>query len=72
MLDRVPRTPRRPAALAGTMFRGRDAVAEGLLTPADLRSCAWQQVLHGIYADAALTVSTGAWRWRGSSFRQAA
>jgi very-short-patch-repair endonuclease len=57
ILDRVPRTPRRPAALTGTMFSGGDAVTDGLLTPADLRSRAWQQVLRGIYTDAAITLT---------------
>ncbi|NJC69468.1 hypothetical protein HC031_07000 [Planosporangium thailandense] len=53
----MPRTPRRPADLAGTLFLGSAAVADGLLTPADLRSRAWQQVLHGIYADAAVPLT---------------
>lgn len=57
ILDRVPRTPRRPAALTGTMFSGGDAVTDGLLTPADLRSRAWQQVLRGIYTDATITLT---------------
>ncbi|NJC63487.1 hypothetical protein HC028_03025 [Planosporangium flavigriseum] len=55
----MPRPPRRPAPLAGTLFLGRDAVASGLLTPADLRSKAWQQVLRGIYADATITPTHG-------------
>jgi very-short-patch-repair endonuclease len=57
MLYAVPRPPRRPATLAGTIFLGRDAVADGLLTVADLRSGAWRQVLHGIYADATITIT---------------
>ncbi|MCW2640852.1 MAG: hypothetical protein JWP76_3158 [Dactylosporangium sp.] len=57
MLNAVPRTPRRPAALASTIFLGRDAVTDGLLTPADLRSRAWQQVVRGIYADATITIT---------------
>jgi very-short-patch-repair endonuclease len=48
---------RRPAALAGSIFLGRDALASGLLTPADLRGRAWQQVLRGIYADATITIT---------------
>jgi very-short-patch-repair endonuclease len=39
------------------MFSGGDAVTGGLLTPADLRSRAWQQVLRGIYADATITLT---------------
>jgi very-short-patch-repair endonuclease len=57
MLDAVSRTPRRPAALAGTIFLGAQSLADGLLTPADLRSRAWQQVLRGIYADAGITIT---------------
>jgi hypothetical protein len=36
MLDAMPRAPRCPAVLAGTVFLGRDAVTEGLFTTADL------------------------------------
>lgn len=43
-----------PIALHGRVFRGRDAVTRGLLTPANLRSRAWQRVFHGIYADASM------------------
>jgi very-short-patch-repair endonuclease len=57
MLDGVPRPPRRPPALTGRVFLARDAVATGLLSAADLRSRAWQQVLHGIYADATITLT---------------
>jgi very-short-patch-repair endonuclease len=39
------------------MFLGSDAVAGGLLTAAELRSRAWQQVLRGIYADATITLT---------------
>lgn len=39
------------------LFSGGDAVTGGLLTPADLRSRAWQQVLRGIYADATITLT---------------
>ncbi|MGC9668020.1 hypothetical protein ACNTMW_15875 [Planosporangium sp. 12N6] len=53
----MPRAPRRSPALAGMIFLGSQAVADGLLTPADLRSRAWQQILHGVYTDAAITVT---------------
>jgi hypothetical protein len=53
----VSRPARRPGPLAGTIFLGSDAVAGGLLTPADLRSQAWQQVLRGIYADATISLT---------------
>jgi len=39
------------------MFLARTAVATGLLTRADLRSSAWPPVLHGIYADARLSLT---------------
>ena len=50
----MPSAPRRPAALAGRVFRGGDAVHHGLLTADDLRSRAWTRVRHDVYADAAL------------------
>ncbi|MGY2130004.1 DUF559 domain-containing protein [Blastococcus sp. SYSU DS0617] len=46
--------PTRPAALHGAVFRGRDVVADGLLTPAALRSTAWRRLYRGVYADARL------------------
>ncbi len=48
------RTPLRPEALVGQVFRGGDAVAAGLLTSDQLRSTAWRRVLRGIYVDADL------------------
>ena len=48
------RTPLRPEALLGQVFRGADAVAVGLLTPDQLRSTAWRRVLRGVYVDADL------------------
>lgn len=36
------------------MFRGRDVVASGLLTPDALRGPAWRRLYRGIYADASL------------------
>lgn len=46
--------PARPAALRGRVFRARDALHLGLLTPDQLRSSAWRRVYRGVYADAAL------------------
>ncbi|GAA2647270.1 DUF559 domain-containing protein [Paractinoplanes durhamensis] len=50
----MPTPPRRPAALAGRIFRGREAVRCGLVTPDDLRSSAWIRVRHDVFADARL------------------
>jgi very-short-patch-repair endonuclease len=36
------------------VFRGRDALAAGLLTPDALRGPAWRRLYRGVYADAAL------------------
>jgi len=47
----MPPIPFRPPALRWRVFRGRDALAEGLLTPGELRSRAWQRLLRGVYAD---------------------
>jgi very-short-patch-repair endonuclease len=44
----------RPAALHDAVFRGRDVVADGLLTPGALRSTAWRRLYRGVYADAGL------------------
>jgi hypothetical protein len=46
----VPR-PRRPPALRGRVFRARDALDAGLLTPSALRTSAWRRLYRGIYAD---------------------
>ncbi len=50
----MPPTPRRPAALSGRVFRGREAVRHGLITPDHLRSRAWIRLRHDVYADARL------------------
>ncbi len=49
----------RPAVLHGRVFRGRDVVAAGLLTPDALRSSAWRRLYRGVYADADLPDSFG-------------
>lgn len=55
----MPPAARRPEALHGKVFRGRDAVALGLLTRHQLGSAAWRPLLRGVYADAALPVDHG-------------
>ncbi|MGY1988302.1 endonuclease domain-containing protein [Blastococcus sp. SYSU DS0669] len=50
---------RRPEVLHGAVFRGRDVVADGVLTAEELRSSAWRRLFHGIYADARLPESFG-------------
>jgi very-short-patch-repair endonuclease len=47
-------TPRRPAALHGRVFRRSDVLADGVLTPSELRSSAWRRLYRGVYADARL------------------
>ena len=59
------RPPARPPALRGAVFRGRDAVAAGLITRHQLASQPWRRLFQGVYADAALphtheTAITGA------------
>ncbi|MGY1832553.1 DUF559 domain-containing protein [Geodermatophilus sp. SYSU D01180] len=49
----MPR-PQRPAVLRGRVFRARDAITAGLLTPSALRSSAWRRLHRGVYADAEL------------------
>lgn len=51
--------PRRPESLRGRVFRTRDVVARGLLTPDALRSSAWRRLYRGVYADASLPDSHG-------------
>jgi len=47
-------SPRRPEHLCGRVFRGRDAVSAGLLSPDALRGRAWRRLYRGVYADADL------------------
>jgi very-short-patch-repair endonuclease len=49
----------RPPALRGRVFRKRDVLAAGLLTPEALRSSAWRRLYRGVYADAELPYSFG-------------
>src|SRR4051794_31891196 len=48
------RPPHRPLQLRGRVFRGRDAVSAGLLSPDALRGPAWRRLYRGVYADADL------------------
>jgi very-short-patch-repair endonuclease len=48
------RPAQRPDRLRGRVFRGRDAVASGLLSKDALRSSAWRRLYQGVYADAGL------------------
>ena len=50
----MPVPPRRPATLAGQVFRGGEALRRGLLTVDDLRSSAWTRIRQDVYADARL------------------
>lgn len=49
--------PARPPSLSGRVFRGRDAVAAGLLTRKQLTSRVWRRLYRDVYADAALAVT---------------
>ncbi len=53
----VTRTPSRPVALRGKVFRGTEQVRLGLLTPAALRSSAWQRLFPDVYACSSLRVT---------------
>ncbi|MBM0232044.1 DUF559 domain-containing protein [Micromonospora sp. STR1_7] len=50
----MPPRPHRPDALTWQVFRGSDAVRDGLLSEHQLRSAAWVRLRHDIYADARL------------------
>lgn len=52
----MPVPPYRPEALRGRLFRGSWAVRAGVLTPAALRSSAWQRIRPDVYADATVPV----------------
>lgn len=55
----MPRPPHRPPQLCGRVFRGRHAVAAGLLTRRQLDCPAWRRLLRDVYADSALPVTHG-------------
>ncbi|WFE62626.1 hypothetical protein [Micromonospora sp. WMMD714] len=50
----MPPRPHRPAALAWQVFRGSDAIRQGLLTRHHLRGASWLRLGHDVYADARL------------------
>lgn len=52
----MARTPTRPQALRGKVFRGSEQVRRGLLTPSALRSSAWQRLFPDVYACSSLAV----------------
>jgi very-short-patch-repair endonuclease len=60
------RPPLRPAVLRGCVFRSRDVLSDGVLSPAALRSSAWRRLYRGVYADARLPDSVDI-RIRGAS-----
>jgi very-short-patch-repair endonuclease len=51
---RMSRTPTRPPALRGRLFRGSEQVRAGRLTKAQLRSSAWRRLFPDVYACASL------------------
>ncbi|MBA3250471.1 MAG: hypothetical protein H0T66_09260 [Geodermatophilaceae bacterium] len=55
----MPARTKRPDALVGKVFRGRYAVATGLLTPRQLQGRAWRKLYHGVYADATIPLDHG-------------
>jgi hypothetical protein len=55
--SRVPRPPTRPDALRGKIFRASEQVRLGVLTPAALRSSAWQRLFPDVYACSSLVVT---------------
>ena len=48
----VSRPPTQPSALRGTVFRGSEAVADGVLTPRQLDGKSWRRLYRDVYADA--------------------
>jgi hypothetical protein len=55
----VPISPYRPRDLQWQVFRGSQALDEGLLTPNQLRSAAWRRPLRDVYADSRLEPGHG-------------
>ena len=52
----MTRTPTRPDALQGKIFRGSEQVRRGRVTPAQLRSTAWQRLFPDVYACSSLHI----------------
>ncbi|HEV7965329.1 MAG TPA: hypothetical protein VGP57_22475 [Actinoplanes sp.] len=55
----MPISPYRPDSLQWQVFRGSQALDEGLLTPNQLRSSAWRRPLRDVYADSRLEPGHG-------------
>jgi hypothetical protein len=55
----MPTLPYRPPNLQWQLFRGSQALDEGLLTPNQLRSSAWRRSLRDVYADSRLEPDHG-------------
>lgn len=53
----MTRTPSRPPALRGRIFRGSEQIRAGRLSPAQLRSSAWHRLFPDVYACASLPVT---------------
>jgi hypothetical protein len=52
----MSRTPARPSALRGKVFRGSEQVRAGRLTKGQLRSTAWRRLFPDVYACASLPI----------------
>jgi hypothetical protein len=53
----VPVPARVPTPLRGKVFRGSEAIANGLLTPNQLRGPAWRPLFRDVYAEASVPVT---------------
>ena len=53
----MTRTPTRPPALRGKIFRGSEQVRAGVLTPGQLRSSAWRRLFPDVYACSSLPLT---------------
>jgi hypothetical protein len=54
---RMPRPAHRPSQLRHGPFRGRDAIASGLITRGNLLSPTWRHLGRGVYVDATLELT---------------
>ena len=50
----MPVVPRVPPVLRGKTFRGSEAIANGVLTPNQLRGPAWRPIFRDVYVDASV------------------
>jgi hypothetical protein len=53
----MPVVPDVPLILRGKAFRGREAIAHGVVTPDRLRGPAYRRLFHGVYVDATVPVT---------------